>query len=160
MHRNLKEIVCSWIQLLYKSISIVTLKGWKEIHRAWDRVKRILLDLARLEAEYYFYIYFFKLMQPLTVSQCVTVHCKTTPCLRNPYRKLKSEISQDYANGNLKEIVRSWIWLLYKSHTSIVPLKGWKEIHMTRILLDLAQDRKVPIRPGEGRMDPTGPSTG
>jgi hypothetical protein len=52
---------------------------------------------------------FFKLMQPLTVSASVIVHCegqKRKPDrktyhlpygLRNPYSSLKSEFSQDYA---------------------------------------------------------------
>ncbi len=52
---------------------------------------------------------FFELLQPLAVSSSVTVHCRgerkknyKKPCpipygLRYPYRNLKSENSQDYA---------------------------------------------------------------
>ncbi len=68
--------------------------------------------------------YFFKLIQPLTVST-VQLLCtvkekggkpnrKTHPlpyCFRNPYRNLKSENSQDNAHRNLDEIVHSWILL-------------------------------------------------
>jgi hypothetical protein len=58
----------------------------------------------------------------------VTVHCRRkeknlienhTP-FRNPYRNLKSEIWEDYAQ-NLNEMVRSWILLL----VYVVPCFGW-----------------------------------
>ncbi len=72
-------------------------------------------------------LYFFKLTQTsYSFSSSVPVHCKgkrndenlienhtTLPYgLRNPYRNLKSENSQDYClSRNLNEIVRSWIRL-------------------------------------------------
>ncbi len=71
-------------------------------------------------------IYFFKLTQPLTVSivnysTAYTIKEKTTTLpygLRNPYRNLKSDNSEDYAQKSPRNF--SWIWLLDQLRASSV----------------------------------------
>ncbi len=85
-----------WILAVFKILNNQRPNSWKKSRQKTSEFSSLLLTVTSTDLPLDFY--FFKLTQPLTVSKvCYCVKEKGGYGLRNPYRNLKSENSQDYA---------------------------------------------------------------